>query len=85
MRRSADGAMTGFAWPEMLVQVYRCSPPARRRPRICSTSTCRSCVTNSNRDGLARKEVLFPPQRHQEPRQPHGSSLTTTDRGELDG
>ena len=22
MRRGADGAMTGFAWPEMLVQVY---------------------------------------------------------------
>ena len=81
LRRGADGAMTGFAWPEMLVQVCDSSPPRarRRRRRTCSTSTCRWCATSSSSAiGLAlRKEVLFRRGAIKSPRQrAPGSSLT---------
>jgi len=51
MARGADGAMTGFSYPEMLVEVYeRSSRATRRAPRTCSTSTCRCCATRRSRE-----------------------------------
>ena len=88
LRRGADGAMTGFAWPEMLVQVC----DFRRRQdgggaRTCSTSTCRWCATSSNSASgwrCARKCCsAAAPSRARKQRAP-GSSLTATDRAELD-
>ena len=43
MERGADGAMTGYCFPDMLVDVVRLSArgQARRRRTTCSTRTCR--------------------------------------------
>ena len=43
MERGADGAMTGYCFPDMLVDVVRLSGrrQARRRRTTCSTRTCR--------------------------------------------
>jgi 4-hydroxy-tetrahydrodipicolinate synthase len=50
MERGADGAMTGYAFPDMLIDVVRLSRAGeRQKATICSTRICRSCVTNSRR------------------------------------
>jgi 4-hydroxy-tetrahydrodipicolinate synthase len=42
MERGADGAMTGYAFPELLIDVVNCRRPASATPRmICSTRICR--------------------------------------------
>ena len=42
MERGADGAMTGYAFPEPLIDVVNCRRPASAMPRtICSTRICR--------------------------------------------
>ena len=42
MERGADGAMTGYAFPEMLVEWCGCRRPASATRRTtCSTRTCR--------------------------------------------
>jgi 4-hydroxy-tetrahydrodipicolinate synthase len=42
MERGADGAMTGYAFPDMLVDVVRLRRPASAtRPTTSSTPTCR--------------------------------------------
>ncbi len=49
LRRGADGAMTGYAYPEMLVTVCRRHAAARRRrPSTCSTRISRSSATSSS-------------------------------------
>ena len=83
LRRGADGAMTGFAWPEMLVQVCESSPPRARwrRRRTCSTSTCRWCATSSSRHraGAAQGSAV-PPRRHQEPQAARAGLVADGDR-----
>ena len=49
LERGADGANTGYAYPEMLVQLVKLSKRASGRPRTtCSTGTCRCCATSSS-------------------------------------
>lgn len=53
--RGADGAMTGFAYPEMLVQVCALFAQAgRKRPRICSTPTFPCCGTSFSTASASR-------------------------------
>lgn len=89
MRRGADGAMTGFAWPEMLVQVYDLFAQGRAEEAEDLFDIYLPLVRHEVQPaiGLAlRKEVLFRRGAIKSPKQrPPGSSLTTTDKSELDG
>ena len=51
IERGADGAMTGYCFPDMLVDVVRlAAATASATPRTtCSTRTCRCCATSSSR------------------------------------
>jgi 4-hydroxy-tetrahydrodipicolinate synthase len=88
LRRGADGAMTGFAWPEMLVQV--CALFASGKPEEAEDlfDIYLPLVRHEVQPaiGLAlRKEVLFRRGAIKNPRQrAPGSSLTATDRAELE-
>ena len=89
MRRGADGAMTGFAWPEMLVQVYELFAKGRGEEAEDLFDIYLPLVRHEVQPaiGLAlRKEVLFRRGAIKSPRQrAPGSSLTATDKSELDG
>lgn len=89
MRRGADGAMTGFAWPEMLVQVYELFAQGRPEEAEDLFDIYLPLVRHEVQPaiGLAlRKEVLFRRGAIKSPRQrAPGSSLTAADRTELDG
>ena len=89
MRRGADGAMTGFAWPEMLVQVYELFAAGKAEEAEDLFDIYLPLVRHEMQPaiGLAlRKEVLFSRGAIKSPRQrAPGSSLTATDRAELDG
>ena len=89
MRRGADGAMTGFAYPEMLVQVYELFTASRTEEAEDLFDLYLPLVRHEQQPaiGLAlRKEVLFRRGAIKSPRQrAPGSSLTATDRAELDG
>ncbi|WP_425065649.1 dihydrodipicolinate synthase family protein [Reyranella sp.] len=89
MRRGADGAMTGFAWPEMLVQVYDLFAQGRAEEAEDLFDIYLPLVRHEVQPaiGLAlRKEVLFRRGAIKSPKQrAPGSSLTTTDKSELDG
>jgi 4-hydroxy-tetrahydrodipicolinate synthase len=89
MRRGADGAMTGFAWPEMLVQVYDLFAAGKAEEAEDLFDIYLPLVRHEVQPaiGLAlRKEVLFRRGAIKSPRQrAPGSSLTATDKSELDG
>ena len=89
MRRGADGAMTGFAWPEMLVQVYELFAGGRPDEAEDLFDIYLPLVRHEVQPaiGLAlRKEVLFRRGAIKSPRQrAPGSSLTAADKTELDG
>lgn len=89
MRRGADGAMTGFAWPEMLVQVYDLFAGGRPDEAEDLFDIYLPLVRHEVQPaiGLAlRKEVLFRRGAIKSPKQrAPGSSLTAVDRTELDG
>lgn len=89
MRRGADGAMTGFAWPEMLVQVYELFAQGRPEEAEDLFDIYLPLVRHEVQPaiGLAlRKEVLFRRGAIKSPKQrAPGSSLTATDKTELDG
>jgi 4-hydroxy-tetrahydrodipicolinate synthase len=89
MRRGADGAMTGFAWPEMLVQVYELFAKGKAEEAEDLFDIYLPLVRHEVQPsiGLAlRKEVLFRRGAIQSPKQrAPGSSLTAADRTELDG
>ena len=89
MRRGADGAMTGFAWPEMLVQVFELFAAGKTEEAEDLFDIYLPLVRHEQQPavGLAlRKEVLFRRGAIRSPRQrAPGSSLTATDRVELDG
>jgi len=89
MRRGADGAMTGFAWPEMLVQVYELFAAGKTEEAEDLFDIYLPLVRHEQQPaiGLAlRKEVLFRRGAIRSPKQrAPGSSLTATDRAELDG
>lgn len=89
MRRGADGAMTGFAWPEMLVQVYELFVQGRPEEAEDLFDIYLPLVRHEVQPaiGLAlRKEVLFRRGAIKSPKQrAPGSSLTAADRTELDG
>ncbi len=89
MRRGADGAMTGFAWPEMLVQVYELFAKGRGEEAEDLFDIYLPLVRHEVQPaiGLAlRKKVLFRRGAIKSPRQrAPGSSLTATDKSELDG
>ncbi len=88
MRRGADGAMTGFAWPEMLVQVYELFAKGRPEEAEDLFDIYLPLVRHEVQPaiGLAlRKEVLFRRGAIRSPKQrAPGSSLTATDKAELD-
>lgn len=89
MRRGADGAMTGFAWPEMLVEVYDLFAKGRAEEAEDLFDIYLPLVRHEVQPaiGLAlRKEVLFKRGAIKSPKQrAPGSSLTTADKSELDG
>ncbi len=89
MRRGADGAMTGFAWPEMLVQVYDLFAGGRPDEAEDLFDIYLPLVRHEVQPaiGLAlRKEVLFRRGAIKSPKQrAPGSSLTAADKTELDG
>ncbi|MFN4016953.1 MAG: dihydrodipicolinate synthase family protein [Reyranella sp.] len=89
MRRGADGAMTGFAWPEMLVQVYDLFAKGKAEEAEDLFDLYLPLVRHEVQPaiGLAlRKEVLFRRGAIKSPKQrAPGSSLTAADRTELDG
>jgi 4-hydroxy-tetrahydrodipicolinate synthase len=89
MRRGADGAMTGFAWPEMLVQVYELFAKGKAEEAEDLFDIYLPLVRHEVQPaiGLAlRKEVLFRRGAIKSPKQrAPGSSLTATDKSELDG
>jgi 4-hydroxy-tetrahydrodipicolinate synthase len=88
LRRGADGAMTGFAWPEMLVQVYELFAAGKAEEAEDLFDIYLPLVRHEVQPsiGLAlRKEVLFKRGAIKSPRQrAPGSSLTATDRAELE-
>jgi len=89
MRRGADGAMTGFAWPEMLVQVYELFAAGKAEEAEDLFDLYLPLVRHEVQPavGLAlRKEVLFRRGAIKSPKQRGpGSSLTAMDKTELDG
>lgn len=89
MRRGADGAMTGFAWPEMLVQVYELFAAGKPEEAENLFDIYLPLVRHEVQPavGLAlRKEVLFRRGAIKSPRQrAPGSSLMAADKVELDG
>ena len=89
MRRGADGAMTGFAWPEMLVQVYELFTQGRAEEAEDLFDIYLPLVRHEVQPaiGLAlRKEVLFRRGAIKSPKQrAPGSALTAADKVELDG
>jgi 4-hydroxy-tetrahydrodipicolinate synthase len=88
MRRGADGAMTGFAWPEMLVDVYELFAAGKAEQAEDLFDIYLPLVRHEVQPaiGLAlRKEVLFRRGAIKSPRQrAPGSSLSAIDRAELD-
>jgi 4-hydroxy-tetrahydrodipicolinate synthase len=88
MRRGADGAMTGFAYPEMLVQVYELFAKGKPEEAEDLFDIYLPLVRHEVQPaiGLAlRKEVLFRRGAIKSPKQrAPGSSLTATDKAELD-
>ena len=87
MRRGADGPMTGFAWPEMLVQVYELFAAGKAEEAEDLFDIYLPLVKHEVQPavGLAlRKEVLFKRGAIKSPKQrAPGSSLTATDHAEL--
>jgi 4-hydroxy-tetrahydrodipicolinate synthase len=88
MRRGADGAMTGFAYPEMLVQVYELFAKGKPEEAEDLFDIYLPLVRHEVQPaiGLAlRKEVLFRRGAIKSPKQrAPGSSLTAHDKAELD-
>ena len=88
MRRGADGAMTGFAWPEMLVQVYELFAAGKPDEAEDLFDLYLPLVRHEQQPGIGlalRKEVLFRRGAIRSPRQrAPGSSLTATDHTELE-
>jgi len=88
LRRGADGAMTGFAWPEMLVQVCDLAAEGKMEEAEDRFDIYLPLVRHEQQLGIGlalRKEVLFRRGAISSPRQrAPGSSLTATDRAELD-
>ena len=89
LRRGADGAMTGFAWPEMLVEVCELFAAGKTEEAEDLFDLYLPLVRHEQQPGIGlalRKEVLFRRGAIRSPRQrAPGSSLTPTDRTELDG
>ncbi|MFZ5779253.1 MAG: dihydrodipicolinate synthase family protein [Pseudomonadota bacterium] len=89
LRRGADGAMTGFAWPEMLVQVCELFAAGKTDEAEDLFDLYLPLVRHEQQPGIGlalRKEVLFRRGAIKSPRQrAPGSSLTAADRAELDG
>lgn len=89
MRRGADGAMTGFAWPEMLVEVYDLFAKGKAEEAEDLFDIYLPLVRHEVQPaiGLAlRKEVLFRRGAIKSPKQrAPGSALTAADKAELDG
>lgn len=88
MRRGADGAMTGFAWPEMLVEVYDLFAAGKTEEAEDLFDIYLPLVRHEVQPaiGLAlRKEVLFRRGAIKSPAQrAPGSSLAAADQTELD-
>jgi 4-hydroxy-tetrahydrodipicolinate synthase len=88
LRRGADGAMTGFAWPEMLAQVYELFASGKPEDAEDLFDLYLPLVRHEQQPGIGlalRKEVLFRRGAIRSPRQrAPGSSLTATDRAELE-
>jgi 4-hydroxy-tetrahydrodipicolinate synthase len=88
MRRGADGAMTGFAYPEMLVQVYELFAAGKAEEAEDLFDIYLPLVRHEVQPaiGLAlRKEVLFRRGAIRSPKQrAPGSLLTGADKTELD-
>jgi 4-hydroxy-tetrahydrodipicolinate synthase len=88
LRRGADGAMTGFAWPEMLVEVCALFAAGKAEEAEDLFDLYLPLVRHEQQPGIGlalRKEVLFRRGAIRSPRQrAPGGALTATDRAELD-
>jgi len=88
LQRGADGAMTGFAWPEMLVQVYDLHVAGKSEEAEDLFDIYLPLVRHEVQPGIGlalRKEVLFRRGAIKSPKQRlPGASLTATDLAELD-
>src|SRR5215470_3772798 len=88
LRRGADGAMTGFAWPEMLVEVCDLAAKGKAEEAEDLFDIYLPLVRHEQQPGIGlalRKEVLFKRGAIKSPKQrAPGSSLTGTDRTELE-
>jgi 4-hydroxy-tetrahydrodipicolinate synthase len=88
LRRGADGAMTGFAWPEMLVQVHALFAAGRTEEAEDLYDIYLPLVRHEQQPGMGlalRKEVLRRRGAIRSARQrAPGSSLGATDLAELD-
>jgi 4-hydroxy-tetrahydrodipicolinate synthase len=88
LRRGADGAMTGFAWPEMLVQVHDLFAAGRIEEAEDLYDLYLPLVRHEQQPGVGlalRKEVLRRRGAIRSARQRvPGSSLGATDLAELD-
>ncbi len=88
MRRGADGAMTGFAWPEMLVEVYNLFAAGKAEEAEDLFDIYLPLVRHEVQQAIGmalRKEVLFRRGAIKSPAQrAPGSSLTAADKTELD-
>jgi 4-hydroxy-tetrahydrodipicolinate synthase len=88
LRRGADGAMTGFAWPEMLVEVYDLFTAGKVEEAEDLFDIYLPLVRHEVQPGIGlalRKEVLFRRGAIKSSKQRvPGSSLTAMDRTELD-
>ena len=54
MERGADGAMTGYAFPDMLVDVVGCCRRETAQAHDLFDRTCRSCAMSSSRGSVSR-------------------------------
>ncbi len=88
LRRGADGAMTGFAWPEMLVEVCALAAAGKHEEAEDVFDLYLPLVRHEQQVGIGlalRKEVLFRRGAIRSPRQrAPGSALGPVDRAELD-
>lgn len=88
LRRGVDGAMTGFAWPEMLVQVHALFASGKAEEAEDLFDLYLPLVRHEQQPGIGlalRKEVLRRRGAIRSARQrTPGSSLSATDTAELD-
>ena len=83
MRRGADGAMTGFAWPEMLVEVYDLFAAGKAEEAEDLFDLYLPLVRHEVQPAIgprAAQGSSFPPRRHREPEATRAGLVADRDR-----